>query len=165
MDSTFFQTILIHFRPKLETRKTWNIQENLSKFSFQQPHLAVVLRNGSVWDISFSSDLKSINKNMLIQLPKTGKHRLYFSFPTSGKKLNFLRTDLATDIIQYDPNAYDKRHMKIKKSSLHLQLNDGYLWKNENMKFYHSIEVGSLIWIIGRFITKQGEQQGKRHVF
>ena len=106
----------------MDIRKRWNIQEN--SYSFQQPHLAVVLRNGSVWDISFSSDLKSVNKNMLIQLPETGKNKLYFSFATRGTKLNFLREDLATNIIQYDTDVNSKRHMKIGKSSLHFQFKD-----------------------------------------
>ena len=61
---------------------------------------------------------------MLIQLPETGKNKLYFSFATRGTKLNFLREDLATNIIQYDTDVNSKRHMKIGKSSLHFQFKD-----------------------------------------
>ena len=55
--------------------------------------------------------------------------------------------------------------MKIKRSSLQLQFNHNIGTLKEDiayLKFYHTIEVGSLIWMIGRF---KAQQFGKTHAF
>ena len=95
---------LNYFRQRTDMRKSWNEQEQTEKSSFAQPHLAIVLRNGSVWDISFPDDFKSGSKIMLIQLPKT--RQPYFAFSTEGNLINFIRADFSKDIIQYHQDFF-----------------------------------------------------------
>ena len=56
-----------------------------------QPHLALVMENGSVWDIMSNDQFKTIEKNLLIQLPKS---RNYHTFSTNNQVLNFVKDDI-----------------------------------------------------------------------
>ena len=68
-----------------------------SQAKFASLNLAIVLNNGSVWDISFDDKFMLIKKKLLIQLPKSNP---YFPFSTNFKVLNFVRNDLGKDIVQ-----------------------------------------------------------------
>ena len=43
-------------------------------FGFAQPHLALILRNSSVWDMKFDNQFRTISKEKLIQLPPLSGH-------------------------------------------------------------------------------------------
>jgi hypothetical protein len=92
-----------------------------SQTKFASLNLAIVLKNGSVWDISFDDKFMAIKKKLLIQLPKS---KPYFSFSTNFKVLNFVRNDLRKDIVQYHKKLNKQGHMTIGKSSLHSKLTD-----------------------------------------
>ena len=92
-----------------------------SQIKFASLNLAIVLRNGSVWDISFDDKFMAIKKKLLIQLPKS---KPYFPFSTNFKVLNFVRNDLRKDIVQYHKKLNKQGHMTIGKSSLHRKLTD-----------------------------------------
>ena len=92
-----------------------------SQMKFASLNLAIVLRNGSVWDISFDDKFMGIKKKLLIQLPKS---KPYFPFSTNFKVLNFVRNDLRKDIVQYHKKLNKQGHMTIGKSSLHSKLTD-----------------------------------------
>ena len=93
-----------------------------SQTKFASLNLAIVLRNGSVWDISFDDKFMAIKKKLLIQLPKSKNP--YFPFSTNFKVLNFVRNDLRKDIIQYHKKLNKEGHMTIGKSSLPKKLLD-----------------------------------------
>ena len=92
-----------------------------SQENFASLNLAIVLDNGSVWDISFDDKFMAIKKKLLIQLPKSNP---YFPFSTNFKVLNFVRNDLRKDIVQYHEKLNKQGHMTIGKSSLHSKLTD-----------------------------------------
>ena len=92
-----------------------------SQAKFASLNLAIVLENGSVWDISFDDKFMAIKKKLLIQLPKS---KPYFPFSTNFKVLNFVRNDLRKDIVQYHKKLNKQGHMTIGKSSLHSKLTD-----------------------------------------
>ena len=92
-----------------------------SQTKFASLNLAIVLKNGSVWDISFDDKFTAIKKKLLIQLPKS---KPYFPFSTNFKVLNFVRNDLRKDIVQYHQKLNKQGHMTIGKSSLHSKLTD-----------------------------------------
>ena len=71
-----------------------------SQGKFASLNLAIVLANGSVWDISFDDKFMAIKKKLLIQLPLK-RYATYFPFSTNLKVLNFVRNDVGRDIIQY----------------------------------------------------------------
>ena len=70
-----------------------------SEMKIANQNLAIVLQNGSVWDLTFDNKFMLIEKKMLIQLPKSKKS--YFPFTTNSKILNFVRNDLKANIVQY----------------------------------------------------------------
>ena len=88
-----------------------------SHAKFASLNLAIVLNNGSVWDISFDDKFMAIKKKLLIQLPKS---KPYLSFSSNLKVLNFVRNDLSTKIIQLN----NQGHMTIPVSSLPIKLID-----------------------------------------
>ena len=71
--------------------------------------------NGSVWDIISNDQFKTIEKNLLIQLPKS---RDYHTFLTNNRVLNFVKDDISSNIIQYRKSVNNQNHVKIKKSSI-----------------------------------------------
>ena len=81
-------------------------------FVFSQPHLALVMENGSVWDIKSNDQFKTIRKSLLIQLPKS---RDYHTFSTNNGILNFVKDDLSSNIIQYGKSLNNANHLKVKK--------------------------------------------------
>ena len=74
-----------------------------SQAKFASLNLAIVLVNGSVWDISFDDKFMAIKKKLLIQLPKS---KPYFSFSSNLKVLSFVRNDLNTKIIQLNNQGH-----------------------------------------------------------
>ena len=121
------------------------------KTGFVQPHIALVLRNGSVWDISLKDDLTSVDKKLLIQLPQGGPKQLYYPFSTKGKVLNFVRNDLGKKIIQYHEDFNNQGLVMIRKSAINLDFYDGMNLsdqKENKIKIDHTIQVGKMLWII-----------------
>ena len=114
-------------------------------------NLAIVLNNGSVWDISFDDKFTAIKKKLLIQLPKS---KPYFSFSTNFKVLNFVRNDLGTNIIQYHKKFNKQGHKTIGKSSLPIKFNENESgWKSKNgmntrTRFNEGIQVGNMFWVL-----------------
>ena len=120
-------------------------------FGFSQPHLALVMENGSVWDIKSNDQFKTISKSLLIQLPK---YRDYHTFSTNNGVLNFVKDDLSSDIIQYGKSLNNPNHIKVKKSSVQFKDKvdpaffgyDGKSWAG--LRFGHGIQVGSMFWLV-----------------
>ena len=82
---------------------------------FPEQHLALVLQNGSIWDITFRANLMSLERKLLIQLPKSSQP--FHAFLTDMKTLNFVKNDLSMNIIQFNKN-YRHLHSKIPGSSV-----------------------------------------------
>ena len=111
------------------------------------------MENGSVWDIMSNDQFKTIEKNLLIQLPKS---RNYHTFSTNNQVLNFVKDDISSNIIQYSLN--NQNYIKIKQSSLQFKdiISDGFLDFPEStdnnlfagLSFRHGIQVGSLFWLV-----------------
>ena len=80
------------------------------------------MNNGSVWDIKSSDGFKTVNERLLIQLPKL---KSYFAFLTKAGVINFVKSDLSTNIIQYQEQLNHQKHTKIPKSSITFRKNDG----------------------------------------
>ena len=89
---------------------------------FIQPNLAVIMANGSVWDIKFRKNFKGIDKKLLIQLPQS---RNYFGFSSKPGVLNFVRDDIKINIIQLK----DQKHIVIPRSSMKFNEYIGYAYK------------------------------------
>lgn len=56
------------------------MEEKNPNRGFVQPQLAIVLINGSVWDISFHDNMMSVDKKLLIQLPQGGPKQMELPF-------------------------------------------------------------------------------------
>ena len=127
-----------------------------SQAKFASLNLAIVLVNGSVWDISFDDRFMAIAKKLLIQLPKS---KPYFSFSSNINVLNFVRNDLSTNIIQYHRKLNKQGHMTIKKSSVPIKLIDVGSWVESRksmipIRFKESIQVGNMLWVLGAVVGK-----------
>ena len=128
----------------------------MSKTGFVQPHIALVLRNGSVWDISLKDDLTSVDMKFLIQLPQGGPKQLCYPFSTKGKVLNFVRNDLGKKIIQYHEDSNNQGLVTIRNSGITLDFSAADFSKGINLsdqkesriKIDHSIQVGKMLWMI-----------------
>ena len=118
-------------------------------FGISQPHLALVMENGSVWDIKSNDQFKTIRKNLLIQLPKSTD---YHTFSTRNGVLNFVKDDLSSNIIQYGKSLKPPNHIRVKKSSVQFKykiddwMMDGNYW--DGLRFGHGIQVGSMFWLV-----------------
>ena len=113
-----------------------------------------------MWDIrSNNHQFKTIEKNLLIQLPKS---RDYHTFSTNNRVLNFVKDDISSNIIQYRKSLNNQNHVKIKKSSVQFkgkinagfedfsEINDVNLFSG--LSFEHGIQVGSMFWlVVGEF--------------
>ena len=131
-----------------------NLSETFN-FGFAQPQLALVMENGSVWDISSNDQFKTIEKNLQIQLPKS---RNYHTFSTNNRVLNFVKDDISSNVIQYGKSLNNQNHIKIKKSSVQFKNknNDGFSEFSEStdvnlfsgLSFKHGIQVGSMFWLV-----------------
>ena len=128
----------------------------LLNFGFAQPHLALVMENGSVWDITSNDQFKTIEKKLLIQLPKSRDYN-YHTFLTNNRVLNFVKDDISSNIIQYQKSLNNQNHSKIKKSSVQFNdnINDGFLTNIDvnllsfgGLSFKHGIQVGSMFWLV-----------------
>ena len=136
-----------------------------SQEKFANLNLAIVLDNGSVWDISFDDKFMAIKKKLLIQLPYK-KYTTYLPFSTNLKVLNFVRNDLGTDIIQYHKKLNKQGHMTIGKSlfpttppTIHTDvIGTGGSWKNNVnnllVKYIDGIQVGNMFWVFNAVIGK-----------
>ena len=80
------------------------------------------MNNGSVWDIKSSDGFKTVNKSLLIQLPKS---KPYFAFLTKAGVINFVRNDLSSNIIQFQEKLNHRNHTTVPKSSITFRKNDG----------------------------------------
>ena len=100
-----------------------NLSETFN-FGFAQPQLALVMENGSVWDIRSNDQFKTIEKNLLIQLPKPSDipHfrtlNYYHMFSTKTGVLNFVKDDISSNIIQYQNSKNNQNHNTVHKSSV-----------------------------------------------
>ena len=111
--------------------------------------------NGSVWDIISNDQFKTIEKNLLIQLPKS---RDYHTFLTNNRVLNFVKDDVSSNIIQYRKSVNNHNYIKIKKSSIQFKdkINAGFLDISEStdvnlfsgLSFKYGIQVGSMFWLV-----------------
>ena len=132
-----------------------------SQGKFASLNLAIVLANGSVWDITFDNKFMAIKKKLLIQLPYK-KYTTYFPFSTNFKVLNFVRNDLGRDIIQYHKKLNKQGHMTIGKSlfpTIHTEvIGTGGSWKNNVnnllVKYIDGIQVGNMFWVFNAVIGK-----------
>ena len=118
-----------------------------SQGKFASLNLAIVLDNGSVWDISFDDKFMAMKKKLLIQLPYK-KYTTYLPFSTNLKVLNFVRNDLGRDIIQYHKKLNKQGHMTIGKSlfpTIRYQL---------LVKYIDGIQVGNMFWVFNAVIGK-----------
>ena len=110
--STYFKSI--YKWQLLNSSDTFN-------FGFAQPHLALVMENGSVWNIKSNDQFKTIEKNLLIQLPKPKdiQHfktiNYYHMFSTKTGVLNFVKDDISSNIIQYHNSLNNQNHTKSKE--------------------------------------------------
>ena len=123
-------------------------------------NLAIVLHNGSVWDISFDDRFMAITKKLLIQLPKS---KPYFSFSTNFRVLNFVKNDLSTDIIQYHKKLNKQGHMTIQKSSAPIKLSGGWLKSKNSMLsiwFKEGIQIGNMLWVLNAATGTKLNSQG-----
>ena len=107
-----------------------------------------------MWDITSNDQFKTIEKKLLIQLPKS-RDWVYHTFLTNNRVLNFVKDDISSNIIQYQKSF--NNHSKIKKSSVQSKdnLNDGFLTNIDvnllsfgGLSFKHGIQVGSNFWLI-----------------
>ena len=80
------------------------------------------MNNGSVWDIKSSDGFETVNKSLLIQLPKS---KAYFAFLTKDGVINFVRNDLSSNIIHFQEKLNNRNHTTIPKSSITFRKNDG----------------------------------------
>ena len=80
------------------------------------------MNNGSVWGIKSSDGFETVNKSLLIQLPKL---KGYFAFLTKAGVINFVRNDLSSNIIQFQEKLNNRNHTTIPKSSITFRKNDG----------------------------------------
>ena len=132
-----------------------------SQGKFASLNLAIVLANGSVWDISFDDKFMAIKKKLLIQLPLK-RYATYFPFSTNLKVLNFVRNDVGRDIIQYHKKLNKQGHMTIGKSLFpteHTDVTTGCRKNNVNnllVKYIDGIQVGNMFWVLNAVIGKHG---------
>ena len=118
-----------------------------------------------MWDITSNDQFKTIEKKLLIQLPKS---RNYHTFSTNNRVLNFVKDDISSNIIQYQKSPNNQNHIKIKKSSVQFKdkINTGFLDFSEStyvqlhdgLRFKHGIQVGSTFWMVsGEYIEYKSE--------
>ena len=110
-----------------------------------------------MWDITSNDQFKTIEKKLLIQLPKS---RDYHTFLTKNRVLNFVKNDISSNIIQYQKSLKNQNHSKIKKSSVQFQdkINVGFsdffestdvnLLSFAGLSFKHGIQVGSMFLLV-----------------
>ena len=128
-----------------------NLSDEL-KIGLAQPHLALVMENGSVWNIQSNDQFKTIEKNLLIQLPKSEN---YYTFSTKTGVLNFVQDDISSNIIQYHNSLNNQNHTTVKRSSIKFNDdNDLSSWSSKKgnfwagLRFKHGLQVGSMFWLI-----------------
>ena len=127
-------------------------------FGFAQPHLALVMENGSVWNIKSNDHFKTIEKNLLIQLPKPKDipHfrtlNYYHMFSTKTGVLNFVKDDISSNIIQYHNSLNNQNHTTVQGSSLKFKENNGLSFEGNNLNFCggfrYGLQVGSMFWLL-----------------
>ena len=108
-----------------------------------------------MWDIRSNNQFKTIEKNLLIQLPKS---RDYHTFSTNNRVLNFVKDDISSNIIQYRKSLNNQNHIKIKGSSVQFKgkVNAGFsdfsesndVNLNSGLSFEHGIQVGSMFLLV-----------------
>ena len=141
----------IHIWQLLNASDTFN-------FGFAQPHLALVMENGSVWNIKSNDQFKTIEKNFLIQLPKPKDIpnfrtlNYYHMFSTKAGVLNFVKDDISSNIIQYHNSLNNQNHTTVQGSSLKFKGNNGLSFEGNNVNFCagfrYGLQVGSMFWLL-----------------
>ena len=119
---------------------------------FPKYHLDVLLKNGSVWDLTFNENFLLMKKQLILQLPK---YENYFAFVTNSRVVNFVSDDLSA-IFQSKIGQYENSFTKIKGSVSfedHFEKYDGH-----RLYFRHGIQVGNRFWMLeghwkGNFIS------------
>ena len=120
------------------------------------------MENGSVWDIRSNDQFKTIEKNLLIQLPKPKDipHlrtlNYYHLFSTKNVVLNFVKDDISSNIIQYHNSLKKQNHTKVQGSSLKFNEDMGVSFESNNInshsfagvKFRYGLQVGSMFWLL-----------------
>ena len=129
-------------------------------FGFAQPHLALVMENGSVWNIKSNDQFKTIEKNLLIQLPKPRDIpyfrtlNFYHMFSTKTGVLNFVKDDISSNIIQYHNLLNSQNHTTVQGSSLKFKEDIEVSFESDNinsfagLKFRYGLQVGSMFWLL-----------------
>ena len=107
------------------------------------------MSNGSVWDITFNNQFKTMSKNFLIKLPK---YRKYFVFTTQSGVLNFVRDDISSNIIQYHDKLNKQGHMMIPKSAIQFKGTETSFNLEasifDKIYFKHGVQVGNTFWLM-----------------
>ena len=156
--NVLFFKYLGQFQVNYQYKWSEDIVGNLDESTgFPKQHLALVLQNGSVWDIKFRDNFMSFERKLLIQLPKS---RPYHAFLTDLKTLNFVKNDLSLDIIQYHKNSR-KQHSKVPRSSVTFKSEgfDQNYGKGE-VYFQHGIQVGNKFWMLQAYMNGEFGKTG-----
>ena len=106
---------IVEYNPSTRSKLSFWIFSDALKIGLAQPYLALVMQNGSVWNIQSNDQFKTIEKNLLIQLPKS---RDYHAFSTKNGVLNFVKDDISSNIIQYQNSKNNQNHNTVQKSSV-----------------------------------------------
>ena len=123
------------------------------------------MENGSVWNIKSNDQFKTIEKNLLIQLPKSQSLEVfkssifknYHTFSTNAGVLNFVKDDISSNIIKYHKSLNSQNHMTVQKSSVQFKdkIDAGFLeaditaeYSYAGLMFRHGIQVGSMFWLV-----------------
>ena len=127
--------------------------KNTESKGFPRYHLNVLLKNGSVWDLTFNNNFSLMKKRLLLQLPEIEyinslQSENYFAFVTNSRVVNFVRNDLSAVFqSQIGSNSY----VKIKGSFLNFK-NHGKRLVVDRFIFRHAIQVGNRFWMLeGRY--------------
>ena len=113
-----------------------------------------------MWNIKSNNQFKTIEKNLLIQLPKpTDIPNLktlnyYHMFSTKTGVLNFVKDDISSNIIQYHNLLNNQNHTKVLKSSLKFKEDNKEYFESNNvnfglgLKFRYGLQVGTMFWLV-----------------
>ena len=113
-----------------------------------------------MWNIMSNDQFKTIEKNLLIQLPKSKDMpnfktvRNYNIFSTKTGILNFVKDDISSNIIQYHNSLNNQNHLTVPKSSVKFKEDNGGSFESNSinsdagLRFRHGLQVGSMFWLV-----------------
>ena len=113
-----------------------------------------------MWNIMSNDQFKTIEKNLLIQLPKSKDMpnfktvRNYNIFSTKTGILNFVKDDISSNIIQYHNSLNNQNHLTVPKSSVKFKEDNGGSFESNSinsdagLRFRHGLQVGSMFWLL-----------------